>query len=101
MKTRIRSLHFDADQKLLDYINEKVDQLYKADNQIQSVNVVLRIDKNSKNKNKTVVMEAQLTGRRLYAEDIAESFEQATGLAVDELKKQVIKYKEKLSETHI
>jgi len=101
MKTRIRSLHFDADQQLQDFVTEIVDHLYKIDNQIMSVNVILRPEKDDKNKNKKVEMELQLPVRRLYAEDKAESFEEAAGLAVDELKKQLIKYKEKLSETHV
>ena len=101
MKTRIRALHFDADKKLEESITERAENLYNVDHRILNINVVLRIEKNDKNKNKKVEMELQLPDRRLYAEDQSESFEEAANLAVDELRKQLIKYKEKLSETHL
>ena len=44
MKVRVQSIHFDADQKLLQFVNEKVDKLTQFFDDIIDSEVFLRID---------------------------------------------------------
>ena len=45
MDIKIHSIHFDADQKLLNFINEKVEKLQQYHDNIVAVEVFLRLDK--------------------------------------------------------
>lgn len=97
MKIQIQSLHFDADNQLLEFIKREVDKLDKVYNRIESCNVILRIDKNSKNQDKLVEINMNIPGIRLFSSDQSDSFEVATYSAINELKQQLIKRKEKIS----
>ena len=98
MKTEIQFIHIQADKKLQEYIEGKVDKLYKIYNRIESCNVALRETKNDLKKNKVVEINLEVPGNRLFATDEAETFYIAFDLAIDEIKKQLIKSKERISE---
>jgi putative sigma-54 modulation protein len=97
MKTQIQSIHFDADKKLQDLIQGKIDEIYKIHNRIENCNVILKLDKNDKNKNKVVEINLDIPGNRVFVKDQADSFEAAVDMAIDELKKQLNKRKDKVS----
>jgi putative sigma-54 modulation protein len=97
MEIRIESLDFNADQKLDDFVREKVGKLEKMYSRIENCTVKLRLEGNKENKNKIAEVLIGVPGTRLYAEDQAETFEEATDLAVNELKKQLEKHKSKFS----
>ena len=69
MKIRVQSIHFDADQKLLDFIQEKVDKLVTFNDQIIGGEVMLRLDKASDNKNKIVQIMIQIPGNDIVAKE--------------------------------
>jgi putative sigma-54 modulation protein len=96
MEIQIQTIHFDADNKLKELIKLELRKLYSVYTRIESVNTILRIDKNSKNKNKVVEILLNVPGDRLFTSDQAESFEAAFGLASTEIKKQLIQHKEKM-----
>ena len=54
MKIRVQSIHFTADSKLLDFIQEKVDKLVHFYDQIISGEVFLKLDKSNDTQNKIV-----------------------------------------------
>jgi len=101
MQTQIQSIHFDADKKLTDFVQSKVDKLNKIYNRIESCNVILKLDKNSKTKNKVVELSVLIPGCRLFASDRAETYEMATDVVVDEIIKQLHKHKEKITSTEL
>ena len=47
MKINIESVHFTADQKLIAYVNEKVEKLLTYFDQINGAEVILKLDKSS------------------------------------------------------
>ena len=96
MKIRVQSIHFNADQKLLDFINEKVDKLVHFYDQILGGEVVLKLDKASDLQNKIVTIRLQIPGNDLVAKHQCKTFEEATDLGVEALSKQIIRHKEKL-----
>jgi putative sigma-54 modulation protein len=96
MKIRIQSLHFDADVKLLQFIQEKVDKLLHFYDHIIGGEVVLKLDKADDMKNKIVQIVIQIPGNDLLAREQCRTFEEATDLCVDTLSRQIKRYKEKV-----
>lgn len=95
MTINISSVHFKADQKLEDFINEKVEKLNKVHDGIMSAEITLKLENTDTAENKTVDIRMQIKGNDAIASKTAKSFEEATDLAVDALKKQLLKVKEK------
>jgi putative sigma-54 modulation protein len=52
MQMRIHSVHFDADQRLLSFIQEKLEKLNTFHSQIITCEVFLRVEKNDQRLNK-------------------------------------------------
>ncbi len=96
MKLKIHSIHFDADQKLVDFIQEKVDKLDHFFDRIIDGEVYLRLDKASNNENKVAEIRLNVPGSNLFAKKQTKSFEESTDQAVEALRRQVKKHKEKL-----
>ncbi len=95
MTINISSVHFKTDQKLEDFINEKVEKLNKVHDGIIGAEVTLKLENTDVPENKTVEIRMQIKGNDAIASKTAKSFEEATDVAVDALKKQLMKIKEK------
>ncbi len=96
MKLQMHSIHFDADQKLLDFISKKAGKLDTFYDRIIDGEVFLRLNKDVKNENKIVEIKLNIPGQQLFAKEQSKSFEAATDQAVEALRRQIRKYKEKL-----
>lgn len=96
MKLQIQSIHFDADQKLLDFIQKKLDKLETFYDRITDGDVYLRVE-NEEIKNKSVHVKLFLPGTSIMTKEQASSFEEAVDMAVESLKRQLVKQKEKMS----
>lgn len=95
MTINISSVHFKADQKLEEFINEKVEKLNKVHDGIIGSEVTLKLENTDTPENKTVEIRMQIKGNDAIASKTTKSFEEATDLTVDALKKQLLKIKEK------
>jgi putative sigma-54 modulation protein len=95
MKVNISSLHFKTDQKLDDFIEQKVSKLTSYFDRITKSEVVLRLDNDSTKENKVTEIKLEVPGGDLYVKKQSKSFEEATDLAVEALRKKLIKHKEK------
>ena len=96
MKVKIQSLHFDADQKLIDHVEEKVSKLNHYYDAIITTNVVLKLEKSKQTDNKVAEIKLHIPGNDLFAKRQCTTFEEATDTAVEALKKQIKKRKEKV-----
>jgi len=96
MKLQMHSIHFDADSKLVDFIQKKVDKLETFFDRIIDGEVFLRIEKNESNENKVIEIKLNIPGNQLFAKQNSASFEAATDEAVESLRRQLKKHKEKL-----
>jgi putative sigma-54 modulation protein len=96
MKIRVQSIHFDADSKLLQFVQEKVDKLVHFYDQIISGEVFLKLDKANDTQNKIVQIKILLPGNDIIAKEQCKTFEEATDLCVDSLSRQIKKHKEKV-----
>lgn len=97
MDLNVHTVHFDADRKLVDFVNSKVNKLELFFDNIICGEVYLRIDKSSKNENKIAEIKLSLPGKEVFAKKQCKSFEEAADLACDALRKQVKKHKSKIS----
>ena len=95
MTINISSVHFKTDQKLEAFINEKVEKLNKVHDGIIGAEVTLKLENTEAPENKTVDIRMKIRGNDAIAGKTAKSFEEATDLAVDALKRQLLKTKEK------
>ena len=95
MNTQIHSIHFDADKKLLDLINKKVEKLNHFFDAIIGCEVFLKVDKASTAENKVVEIKLNVPGNDLFVKRQCESFEEATEECTDALRQQLKKRKEK------
>lgn len=90
----MHSIHFDADIKLLDFIQKKTDKLNTFYDRIIDGEVFMRLEKNDV-ENKVVEIKLNIPGSQLFAKEQSKSFEAATDLAVEALRRQLKKFKEK------
>ena len=95
MKVKLNSIGFDADEKLVQFVNKKVEKLNTIYERIVDAEVFLSLNNTSTGKNKITKVKVDIPGDALFAEKEAASFEEATDLAVDALRRQLKKRKEK------
>ena len=96
MDIKMHSIRFDADKKLLDFIDTKVKKLPTVYDDIMGAEVFLRLDKDSDRENKLVEIKLDVKGQTVFAKKQCKSFEEATDLSIDALKKQLVKRKAKI-----
>lgn len=95
MKVQVHSIHFDADIKLIDFIQKKLDKLDTFYNRLVDGEVFLRLN-NEGIENKTVEIKLRVPGNMLFATEKARSFEAATDMATDAIRMQLNKFKTKI-----
>lgn len=95
MKLQMHSIHFDADVKLLGFIQKKIDKLETFYDRFIDGEVFLRIDKDSQNENKLIEVKLNIPGGQLFAKEKKDSFEAGVDSAVEALRRQIKKRKEK------
>jgi putative sigma-54 modulation protein len=95
MNIQIHSVRFDADKKLIDFVHQKLDKLTQFDEDIVNAEVYLRLDKDQERENKISEIKLELRGGPLFAKKQSKTFEEATDEAIDALKKQITKHKQK------
>ncbi len=96
MEVKIQSVNFDADKKLVDFVEARVEKLEQFFDHIVGVESFLKVEKGEAKENKVVEIKVMIPGKDLFAKKQAKSFEEATDEAVEALRRQVKKYKEKL-----
>ena len=95
MEIRIKSIHFDATEKLQEFINKKVEKLQKSYEDIQKVEVQLKVVKPAAALNKTTSLTVTAPGNTLFVEKTCDTFEEGVDLCLDAMKVQLTKFKEK------
>ena len=96
VKIDVRSVNFDADQKLINFIQDKINKLGTFFDQIVSADVYLKVDNNHEMENKEVEIRLFIPGQDLFARKIAKNFEAATDEVTEALRRQAKKRKEKV-----
>ncbi|MAR68095.1 MAG: ribosomal subunit interface protein [Crocinitomicaceae bacterium] len=97
MSTTVQSIHFDADKDLVNFIEGKVSKLNQFYDRIIDSEVYLKVDKNASNENKIAEIKVAIPGKELFAKKQCKTFEEATDLAVEALRRQIRKHKGKVA----
>jgi len=97
MKLQIQSIHFDADQKLLEFVQKKLDKLDTFYDRILGAEVYLKLENDSQKENKLVHVKLNIPGNDLMSKEQAGTFEEAVDKSVENLKNQIKKQKERAS----
>lgn len=95
MKLQMHSIHFDADKKLIDFIQKKTDKLETFYDRVIDGEVFLKLDNNDLNQNKIIEIKLNVPGTQLFAIGQNSSFEAAADKAVEALRRQIKKLKDK------
>jgi putative sigma-54 modulation protein len=95
MKITVQSIHFSADSKLLEFIQKKVDKLDQYFDQIISGEVYLKLENVEDEANKISEIKLIVPGGTMFAKEQCKTFEEATDLAIESLRKQISKHKDK------
>ena len=96
MKLQMQSLHFDADQKLLSFIQKKADKLDTFFDKIIDGEVIMKLTPDEAKINKLIEVKLRIPGLFLIAKEQGKTFEEATDLAMETMKGQLRKYKDKI-----
>lgn len=97
MEVKMNTVHFNADQKLVEFVNKKVAKLGTYFDGIISCEVTLKVLKPEAANNKVSELKISIPSNGyLFAKKQADTFEEATDLSIDAIRKQLGKYKEKL-----
>lgn len=96
MKVKIQSIRFDADSKLLEFIEEKVTKLNQFYDGIIASDVILKLEKSSNDENKVAEIRVKIPGNDLFAKRKCKTFEEAVDASIEALRAQVKKRKEKI-----
>ena len=89
MLTQIHAVHFSADAKLVEMIEEKVKKLQHYNEKIDSIDVYLKLENNH------VEIKIAIPGQKLFCMNKADSFETAFHHALDSAS-ELVKKKKKL-----
>ena len=96
MEIRVQSIKFNADQKLLDFVEKKFSRIEKFYEAVTSVDVALSLLPEHENKN--VKVQVSIPGSTIVVEKNAKTFEDAVVDCADILKEKLVKVKEKRAE---
>lgn len=96
MKVNTQSVNFNADQKLIDFIQKRMDKLDQYYDKIIKSDVFLKVENRSDKENKIFEAKLSLPGDSLIVKKQCRSFEEGVDSAVSTLERQLKKHKEKL-----
>ena len=96
MEIRVQSIKFNADQKLLDFVEKKFSKIEKFYDAITGVEVALSLLPDQENKNVKVLV--SVPGSTIVVEKNAKTFEDAVVDCAEIIKEKLVKAKEKRAE---
>ena len=96
MNVQIQSVKFDADKRLVEFVNAKMAKLDRFAERSTGADVILKLDKDHEKGNKIATITLGMPGEELVATHQAKTFEEAVDEAIDALKRQLDKFKAKV-----
>jgi putative sigma-54 modulation protein len=95
MEIRTQAVNFDADTKLIEFIDRKLGKLDTFYDNIVSTDVFLKLEKTGQVQDKIVEIKLKVPGSTLVAKETSKSFEESIDLSASSLRRQLLKYKDK------
>jgi putative sigma-54 modulation protein len=98
MNVNIQTMHFDADEKLVSYVQRKLDKLRTFHDRIVKVDVYLKLDNVVHTiKDKIVEIRIHVPRYDFFAKASTKSFEESFDNTMDSIVSQIKRKKEKLA----
>lgn len=97
MEIQIQSVGFKADAKLKDFATSKIEKLVQFSENLISAEIYFKLENTQAEDNKISEVKLEIPGSELFAKKQAKSFEEAIDTAVEALRKQILKAKDKAS----
>lgn len=95
MKVNVQSVNFNADQKLIDFIQAKLDKLEHFYDKIIYADVFLKVQNTSEKENKITEVLLSIPGDDLVVKKTCKKFEACVDECVSSLQRQLVKRKSK------
>jgi ribosomal subunit interface protein len=95
MNVQINAIGFSVSSQLQDYVDSKLGKMDKYNDQITSMEVFLKLEKDDNSENKLVEVKVDVKGSSVFAEKNGSTFEEAIDIVSDVVKRQLVKVKEK------
>ncbi|MEM6514709.1 MAG: ribosome-associated translation inhibitor RaiA [Bacteroidota bacterium] len=95
MKVNTQSVNFNADQKLINFIQKRMDKLDLFYDKVIQSDVYLKVQNTSDKENKIFEARVEVPGDSLVVKKQCKTFEEGTDMAVSSLERQLKKRKEK------
>jgi putative sigma-54 modulation protein len=97
MDVKIHAIHFHADQRLENFIREKIGKIETFFDKITGTEVYLKLENNgSQIKDKVAEIKVMMPGKVIYSAERSKLFEESFDSALTGIMKQVKRHKEKL-----
>ncbi|NNL60402.1 MAG: ribosome-associated translation inhibitor RaiA [Flavobacteriaceae bacterium] len=96
MKVNTQSVNFNADSKLIDFIQKRMDKLDQFYDKVIQSDVYLKLENTSDKANKIFEAKLIVPGDTLVVKKQCKTFEEGTDMAVNSLGRLLKKRKEKL-----
>ena len=98
MNVKIQTQHFDADSKLVSYVDKKLEKLSQFHDRITRVDVYLKLDNVAhKIKDKIAQIKVSAPGQSFFIKHSSKSFEESFDMALDSLITKIVRTKERLT----
>ncbi|TDO25320.1 ribosome hibernation-promoting factor, HPF/YfiA family [Sediminibacterium goheungense] len=98
MNVNIQTVHFDADDKLVDYVSRKLQKLNTFHDRILKVDVFLKLDNVVHTiKDKIVEIRVHVPRHDFFVKASTKSFEESFDAAMESIVSQIKRKKEKLA----
>lgn len=95
MNITVQSIRFNAYRKLISFIQRRVDKLDQFFDQIIDGECYLKLENVEDEANKITEFKINIPCNQLFSKGQAKTFEEATDLAVESLRRQINKHKTK------
>ena len=95
MEVNIQSVKFDASKQLIEFVEKKMSRLERFEERATGADVVFKLDKDSEKGNKVALVTLRVPGGDIITEQRAHTFEEAIDLALDALKRQIEKKRDR------
>ena len=95
MNVQIQSVKFDADRRLVDFVEAKMAKMDRFAERSTGAEVILKLYKDHEKGNKVATVTLHMPGEDLVAEHRSKAFEESVDEAIDALKRQLEKFKGK------
>jgi ribosome hibernation promoting factor len=95
MKVNTQSVNFNADQKLIDFIQQRMDKLDQYYDKVIKTDVLLKLENTSNKQNKIFEAKISAPGDSFVVKKVCKTFEEGADSAVNSLGRQLRKRKEK------